>query len=202
MPRAAAALVAIVCWAALAIQFSATFAQSHNVLATLWTLVRYFTIVTNLALSIALTAVAVGRRVSPTTLGALTLAILLVGAVYVMLLRGLHQLTGPALVADYLLHYTTPALMLLYWLLFVPRGRLKWSAPWLWTLFPVTYFVYALGRGEIDHRYPYPFIDLGKLGWVQVALNGGGIALAFILAGFLLVWIDSWRPLGPSRGKR
>lgn len=42
-------------------------------------------------------------------------------------------------------------------------------------------------------------MDLVKLGWLQLALNAGGIALAFVLAGFLLVRIDCWRPLGPRR---
>jgi hypothetical protein len=42
-------------------------------------------------------------------------------------------------------------------------------------------------------------MDVAKLGWLQTALNAGGIALAFIIAGLLLVWIDSWRPLGSGR---
>jgi hypothetical protein len=194
-------LIASVCWAGIAIQFSASYGHSHSVLTTLWSLSRFFTIISNLALAIAMTAVALGRRVSPTILGGLTLAILLVGIVYATLLRGLHPLSGPALVADYLLHYATPVLMAAYWLLFVPRGRVRWSAPWLWGLFPGLYFIYVLVRGQLDHRYPYPFIDVGKLGWQQVALNAAGIAFGVVVAGFLLVWIDRWRPLGP-RGPR
>jgi hypothetical protein len=132
----------------------------------------------------------------------LTLAILLVGVVYWVLLRGLHPLSAVALTANTLLHDVSPLLMAAYWLVFVPRGKLRWSAPWWWTLFPVIYFVYVLARGQLDHRYPYPFIDVGKLGWLQVGLNAAGIAFGFVLAGFALVWIDSWRPLGPNRGSR
>ena len=66
----------------------------------------------------------------------------------------------------------------------------------------MTYFLYVIARGQIDYRYPYPFIDLTKLGWIQMLLNGAGIAFGFILAGFLLVWIDGWRPVGPRGGKR
>jgi hypothetical protein len=33
-------------------------------------------------------------------------------------------------------------------------------------------------------------------------INAGGIAMAFILAGFLLVWVDSWRPLGSGHSSR
>ena len=45
-------------------------------------------------------------------------------------------------------------------------------------------------------------MDVGKLGWPQTLINAGGIAMAFLLAGFLLVWFDSWRPLGSRRGSR
>jgi hypothetical protein len=202
MHRPVAALIALACWAGIALQFWASYGHSHDVIATLWTLARFFTIISNLALAIAMTSVALGRRVSPFILVGLTLAILLVGIVYRTLLAGLHSLSGPALIANYLLHDVSPIAMTAYWLLFIPRGSLKWNAPWKWSLFPVVYFVYVLARGQLDHRYPYPFIDVGKIGWMQVALNSGGIALAFILAGFAVVWIDSWRPLGPSRGRR
>ena len=196
-----AAFVAIVCWAGLAVQFSASYQSHHHVLATLWVLARYFTIITNLLLAFAMTGVAVGRRVQPLLLGGLTIAILLVGAVYALLLQGLFHLSGGALVADVLLHKVSPVLMALWWLFYAPRAQLKWSAPLWWALYPLAYFAYALLRGSIDHLYPYPFIDLGKLGWLQTALNAGGIASSFILAGFALVWIDGWRPLGSSRGR-
>lgn len=203
MHKAAAALIALACWAGIALQFWASYTfRHHDLILTLWTLARFFTIIGNLALALTMTAVASGKRVSPLILGGLTLAILLVGIVYRTLLAGLHPLQGLPLIANYLLHDVSPIAMAAYWLLFVPSGRLRWSAPWWWVLFPGAYLGYALARGQIDHHYPYPFIDVGKLGWVQVGLNAGGIALAFILAGFLLVWIDGWRPLGPSRGKR
>jgi hypothetical protein len=202
MPRAAAALVAIVCWAGLAVQFSATYANAHSVVPTLWILARFFTVITNLLVAAAMTWVAISRRASPFMLGGLTLALLLVGIVYALLLSGLHQLSGAALVADVLLHKASPVLMALWWLLFAPRAKLRWKAPLLWSLYPLVYFIYALARGSIDGKYPYPFMDVAKLGWLQTALNAGGIALAFIIAGIALVWIDRWRPLGSRRSSR
>jgi hypothetical protein len=202
MPRAAAALVAIVCWAGLAVQFSATYANAHSAVATLWILARFFTVITNLLVALTMTWVAIGSRASPFLLGGLTLALLLVGVVYALLLSGLHELSGSAQVADVLLHKVSPVLMALWWLLFAPRAKLRWTAPLVWSLYPVAYFVYALARGSADGKYPYPFMDVARLGWLQTALNAGGIALAFIIAGLALVWIDGWRPLGSRRSSR
>jgi hypothetical protein len=201
MRNAVAALVAIVCWAGLAIQFSATYGQGHPIVGTLWIMARFFTVLTNLAVAAAMTWVALGRRVSPVVLGGITLAILLVGVIYGLLLHGLHALNGPASVANILLHDVSPVLMALWWLLFAPRAQLKWSAPWWFTLYPVAYLAYVLARGRMDGRYPYPFIDVSRIGWEQTALNAGGIALGFIICGFILVWIDGWRPLGSKRGR-
>jgi len=199
MRNAAAAIVALLCWAGLAIQFSATYASQHDLVATLWVLVRFFTILTNLALAIIMTWVAIGRPVSSFLLGGITLAIILVGVVYMALLRGLLELSGGALLADTLLHKVSPVAMALWWLLFAPRARLKYRDPIWWAAYPLAYFVYALVRGHYEGKYPYPFINVDRLGPTQTAINAGGIAMAFILAGFALVWIDSWRPLGSKR---
>jgi len=202
MHKAAAAVVAIAAWAALAVQFSATYGEQRDVLATLWIIARYFTIVTNLLVATVMTGVAIGRRVSPLVLGGLALAMLLVGIVYAVLLQHLYHLTGTAKVADFLLHKVSPFLTALWWLLFAPRAKLRWNAPLWWAAYPLAYFAYVLVRGASDGKYPYPFLDVGRLGWLQAALNAGGIALGFILGGLLLVWIDGWRPLGSRTSKR
>jgi hypothetical protein len=201
MHRLAAALVALIVWTGLAIQFSAAYANHHDLVATLWILARFFTVISNLLVAIAMTSVAIDWRVPPLILGGLTLAIMLVGVVYATLLSGLHHLTGPALVADFLLHKVSPIAMALWWVLCAPRAQVDRTAPLWWTAYPLVYFVYVLARGHYDGRYPYPFIDVANLGWVQTALNAGGIALGLVLAGYALVWIDSWRPLGSKRAR-
>jgi hypothetical protein len=202
MLKAGAALVAIVCWSGLAIQFSVTYGIRHDVGSTLWTLARFFTILTNLGVAATMTWIAIGGRPSAIVLGGMTIALLLVGIVYSVLLQGLHQLSGGASVADLLLHKISPVLMTGWWLLFSPRSKLGTSAPIWWSLYPVLYFVYVLARGSYDGKYPYPFIDVSKLGWLQTALNAAGIAFTFLVGGFLLVWVDRWRPIGSGRSTR
>jgi hypothetical protein len=191
MARVAAVLIALACWAGVALQFSVTYASSGSLLASAWTLARFFTVITNLVVAAVMTYVAFGGRISPFLSGGLTLSTLLVGIVYLLLLRGLHPLEGRALVANHLLHYVSTLAMLGRWLLFTPHGRLRWRDPLWWGVYPSAYFAYVIVRGAIDGRYPYPFIDVGKLGPVQTGINALGIAAGFVLCGLAVVAVDA-----------
>ena len=190
IPRTAAALVAIICWAALGIRLEETFADNGNLLGSAWILLRFFTILTNLAAAVAMTMVAFGKQLSDGVVGGLALAMMLVGIVYATLLAHLYQLTGWERVADDLMHKVAPVAMTLYWLAVPPHGGLRWVEPLRWSIYPIVYLVYALVRGGADGIYPYPFLDVGKIGIGQTLLNSVGIAAAFLLAGFGLVWLD------------
>lgn len=194
--RTAGAFIALVAWFGLAVQFSATHAASGSVGETIWILARYFTILTNLLVAIVMTRVALGRRVSPFALGGATLAILLVGIVYLTMLRALHQLEGAALLADRLLHYTVPALAGLFWLALASKDGLRWRDPFLWSLYPLVYLGYVLIRGGLDALYPYPFIDVAAIGLPLAVLNSFGIWIGFVAFGLVLVWLGR-RLLGP-----
>lgn len=190
MARIAAAIVALVALAGLVVQFAATLDQTGSVAGTLWTLLRYFTVLTNLLVALAFGWVAIGGRPHPRRLAGVMLAILLVGIVYGLLLRGLLTLSGGALLADTLLHKVTPVLVPLWWIAFAVRGQLRWRDPWGWALFPALYLPYALLRGMAEGRYAYPFIDVAKIGIGTVLVNAVLIAMGFVAAGHALVWID------------
>ncbi len=190
MPRLAASVIALIAWAGLAIQFQSTLAQTGSVLETSVILLRFFTVLTNLLVAVTFTALALGRTVSPFWLGGVTLAIVLVGMVYMLLLRGLVELSGGALLADTLLHKVVPVLVPLYWLAFAPKGRLRWRHAFAWSLYPLAYFAYALVRGSFEGRYAYPFIDVAEIGYAHTLINAIVIAAGFVAAGLALVGID------------
>ena len=202
MPRIAAAVIALIAWIGLAVQFNATFGNSGSLGETLWILTRFFTVLTNFIVAITFTAITLGRQVSPSVLGGVTLAIALVGAVYMLLLRGLLELSGGALLADTLLHRVTPVLVPLWWLVWALKGDLNTRDPWLWALYPLVYFAYAIARGLSGDKYPYPFMNVAEIGWLQTLVNSAAIALGFVVAGYLLLWLDK-RLLGrgPGLGK-
>jgi hypothetical protein len=60
----------------------------------------------------------------------------------------------------------------------------------MWLLFPATYLGYALVRGSFEGRYPYPFIDIGKIGLERALSNSAAIGAAFVFGGYLLVFVD------------
>jgi hypothetical protein len=200
MHRLAAAVVALAAWAGLAVQFAATFGQTGSVGDTLWILLRYFTVITNLLVAVTMTRVATGQRISPFFLAGLTLAIMFVGIVYAILLHGLAELGGLALIADVLLHYVVPIAMAVYWPAFAPKIGLAWRDPLLWCVYPLAYLLYAVLRGSIDGRYPYPFIDVSTLGYGRILLNSFMLLLTYLLAGTALVALG--RIMALRRGAR
>jgi hypothetical protein len=191
--RVAAALIALITWAGLAAQFHATFALVGSLGSTLAVLLWYFTIITNLLVAVVFTGIAIGRDrfAHPSLLGATTLYILLVGITYGLLLHSLLELSGGSAVANVILHMVTPILVPIFWLIFIPKGKLSRRDPLLWAIYPLAYLFYALVRGEFTHRHPYPFMNVNELGWGRTVLNTLLIAVAFLAASWFFVWLDS-----------
>ena len=192
--RTAAGLIALLAWVGLAVQLVTVTAQVGSATEAVWVILRYFTVVTNLLAAVILTGLAFGHSAfhSQRLLGLLTLSILFVGAVYVVLLRGLVELSGGALFADTVMHYVVPSLTPLFWLLFAPKGALRWRDPLLWAIYPLTYFAYALTRGASDGKYPYPFMDIPAVGWPSALTTVAIILMLYLLVGLVLVWLGRW----------
>lgn len=200
--RIAAAAIALAAWTGLGLQLQASVANHGSLGAALWALLRFFTIVANLLLALQFSGIALGRRrlARPRLLGGMTLTILLVGAVYMLLLRGRAELNEGVALVGVLLHQVTPVATALFWLLLAPKGRLGRADPLRWTVLPLAYLGYALARGAVEGIYPYPFIDVAAIGWGRVMINSLAIAAAFVAAGYALVGLD--RILGRARRAR
>ena len=191
--RLFAALIALAAWTGMGVHFHALADGLASWPAVIWRLVGFFTIITNVLVAVVFTGVAAKARfATPWVLGATLLNIALVGVVYALLLQGLQELTGGSQLANVLLHRVTPALTIVFWLVFVRKGTLTRQAPLMWALYPLSYLAYALARGSFEGRYPYPFIDVAQIGWAQTLVNSALIALGFVVAGEALVWLDRW----------
>ncbi|GLS17191.1 hypothetical protein GCM10007874_02060 [Labrys miyagiensis] len=170
-------------------------AEGRSFLDGLVLVFSYFTIQTNAIVAAVAAACALSGRhdsflTRPQTLAAVTVYIVIVGVIHAVLLAGLRQLSGLAVVVDIGLHRVVPALFTLYWLAFVPKGRLAWRDPLSWLIFPALYVAYSLIYGALSGRYLYPFANVPVLGYPRALGNAGLILLAFYILGLAIVTLD------------
>jgi hypothetical protein len=201
--RRAATLIGFVIGAgALLLQFYLTLViraeQGHDLPGTLVFFFTFFTILTNIMLVLIylseLTAVGwLKWWRSPVTRGMMAGAISLVGIFNHLLLSGLQTLEGLRLLADALLHYVTPALFVAWWLIFQPKGRLRYADIPMMMLPTGIWTIWAMARGAMIGEYPYPILDATKLGYPHVALNCLFVLIGLVVIYLIVVAIDRWR---------
>lgn len=196
-------LMALLGWSGLAIQLYVVllmrWASGASVIGGLLSYFSFFTVLTNTMVATVLTYAVISRSSKGRSFflqawvsSGITVSIIVVGVAYSLLLRQLWQPHGVAWLANELLHDVMPVLFTLYWWYCVPKGLLRVSHIGVWALYPVLYFAYILLRGHLLGVYPYPFIDVGKLGYAQVFLNAGEILAGFFVVALMLVALDRW----------
>ena len=69
------------------------------------------------------------------------------------------------------LHYVIPPLYALFWVAFIQKGDLQLRTIPAPLIPPLVYGAYTLVHGAVSGFYPYPFVNVAKLGYPQVLLN-------------------------------
>ncbi|WP_246496441.1 Pr6Pr family membrane protein [Chitinophaga varians] len=196
-PRLYPAILSLLGWFALTAQYYLMI--QNGTLPTGELTIRffsYFTILTNLLVALCNTVLWLNpgsrffSRAGIQT--ALTVYILVVGIIYNAVLRWLWQPQGLQWLVDELLHSVIPVLSLLYWGLYTARRRLEWKQCWPWLLYPLFYFAYILVRGTFSGFYPYPFVEVDRIGITQALINALGIAAIFLLLSLLFISISRY----------
>ncbi|MHA4895819.1 Pr6Pr family membrane protein [Pedobacter sp. PWIIR3] len=194
-------LNALMLWFALILQFYISTGlyldEGRSFAGSLTQIISYFTIQTNLVLAISLTSISLAPNTiwgrffnKPSVQTALAVYIIVVGLIYAVLLKGIFKLEGWFIVADFILHTVSPLTYLFYWVIFVPKTKIKWSSLLPWAIFPLLYLFYCLIRGAISGYYPYPFIDVSKFGYGQVMINSVGVTVLFLVLSSILIGIS------------
>lgn len=171
--------------AAVATQFSVTIAKQYDIV----NFFSYFTNLANLIASVVLIVSGVrvlrGDRetvVGTALRGASVVYIVFVGLVFNTLLRDVEL--GDLLPwVNAVVHFITPAAVLLDWILWPPRVRIPLTAALLWLILPAVYVAYSLVRGAVTDFYPYPFFNPDATS----GYPGVAIYCVVMLAGFLLL---------------
>ncbi len=155
----------------------------------------FFTHLTNLLLLLVYIAELTGWRALAwfRSAGAQAMAagyILLVGLYFHFMLSPYLHLEGALGIATWILHYITPALYMLWWLILNRHGTLAFRAIPMLLVPGLVYVLLILVRGAITGEYPYEILDAGKLGYLQVGIGAGVLVLAVALFCALLVLVD------------
>ena len=196
-------IVAAAAWYALALQLSILLRTSTNWAGTLFNFFGYFTILTNTLVALVLTAPTVpltgtARFATPNVRTAAAVYIAIVGIVYVIVLQELWNPQGAQALADLILHKLVPILYVGYWLVFEPHGRVPWRAALMWLIYPAIYLAYSLVRGAMTGWYPYPFLDVGTIGYARVLVQSGLLLAVFLVMSALVIGLDKAVARRPS----
>lgn len=188
--RIAAAFIAIAVFVTIAIRIYLKIeATELGLFGALWDIYRFFTVWTNTLVGVICGAIALGVRPAQRATACFALAIAIVGGVYHAVLAKLVNFEGLSWVIDQMVHTVVPIAFVVFWVVMLPKNRLKLTSLAYWLAYPLIYCVYAIGRGMSDGIYPYPFLDVGTLGANAVAVNVVGLLGVFVVGSMLLLGI-------------
>jgi hypothetical protein len=191
--RITAAFLALLGWAALALQLYLLVADAVDrglgLTPVLISFFSFFTILSNLLVALVLTRIARAPTWPSFNLQAASAVyIAFVGLAYSVLLRHIWDPQGLQKLADVLLHDAIPLLYVIYWFLFCRRRKpLRWNSALIWLIWPAIYLVYVMVRGSITGLYPYHFLDPGHLGYLHVVIMVVVLFAAFVILGLAAI---------------
>ncbi|MBB6407523.1 Pr6Pr family membrane protein [Mesorhizobium sangaii] len=179
------------------ISIPASMEAGRSLLGSVVFLFSFFTILTNIGAVLVHTSLlsSTGYAWLPAFAGSrmragIAVSITLVFIVYATILAQLWQPQGLFLLCDVLLHYVTPVLFVLWWLVAGANGRTRWGDISWWMLYPVAYLIYALARAPFAGEVPYPFLDVAKNGAASVAISAAAITGLFLVLCVVAVLVD------------
>lgn len=188
-------LLAAIAWFAVLTQY---YLMINNRVASIFeTTIRFFsffTILTNSLVAIYFTLSLLKKKNGyqsiidkPGTLTAITVYITIVGLVYQIILRHIWEPTGTQMIVDELLHTIIPLLVIVFWYLYEEKISVTYKQIPLWLIYPFIYLIFILNRGYFSNFYPYPFVDVGSLGFSKVLTNSAGLIVLFICISALFI---------------
>jgi hypothetical protein len=196
--RSAYAVLALVCATGLTLNLISTIgADEPRSLGT--RIVRFFSLFTIESNILVLTIAALvafgtarGAGFALAHLDAL-IGITVTGIVFATILAPDQEHVG---FSSVLLHYVSPPLALVLWLVFGPWDARSWRVIGPALLWPLAYLLWTVVHGAISDWYPYGFIDAGELGAGRMVRNALLVLLLGVALGIVVIAVDRRRARG------
>jgi hypothetical protein len=169
----------VLSWFAITAQFILNVKNRQaDIFETIIRFFSFFTILTNILVALFFTTRVFQLSNFPFNLfrkkGALTAItafIFVVGLVYQVVLRNLWTPTGLQFIIDELLHTIIPLFMLYYWYFNIKNSVSTINSLMKWLLYPIFFLLFILIRGHFSGYYPYPFLNVTKIGYQLTFVN-------------------------------
>lgn len=160
-------------------------------------LFTFFTVLTNLMMALCYVAAATSWSWldwwnRPFARALTAGSIVMVSVYYLFFLSGLETLSGMENALNIYMHYLAPWLFVLWWLLTPGHGSLRFTDVPKMLIYPLVYVIVVMIRGALVHEYPYPILNVDKLGYGQVAIGCLGMLAGFVAIYAFTVAIDRW----------
>jgi len=189
-----AGLTAAVCWCGLALQLYLVIVEAGKMGGT-WpfavvVFALFLTMQVNLLAAIVTTFAAIGVQYWPArgrVRSAIAVYLAIGGFVFLVMLRPAFQHAGVQALADALLHYVTPSLYGLFWLVAVPKDDLRWRDAAIWMVYPTIYLGAVLAFDLWSGFTHYPLFDPRSLDMTTLVMNIAATSCMFLLGGLLAV---------------
>lgn len=187
-------VIAIAVGTQLVLSYQNRFGEFEYPIARVFNSLNYFTIMSNILVGVIsfLYARTPERRTQLRDIVQLSalVCICVTGIIYHLLLAGEIDVTGLAVVTDFVFHTLIPLAYVAIWFFILPHGRATSPVFVRALLIPIGWAAYALVRGAIIHYYPYPFMDVNYLGYVTALLNMAVITIFFLILFAFAYFLD------------
>lgn len=197
---------ALTSWFAVLLQLYISMSQADSRLSEFIRYISFMTIWTNILVAVTYTSLLFNSDRKPfgffkthNVQSAVLIYIIMVGLIYHLYLSHVWNPKGAQYVADFFLHTFVPLYYLLYWFLFSKKIKLSYQKPFRWLIYPLIYIIYILIKGFFTGTYPYPFINVTKLGYLMTFRNILLIAGFYVIAGIILITVNNLISAGKKK---
>lgn len=132
------------------------------------------------------------RNVYDRTRGALILYMTMTSSIYWLFLHHLIHFSSPVVtIANNFLHAGALAFLALDWIWDRPETRMCKRFFLIWLIYPLAYGIGIMLLGSMRDWYPYPFLNIDKLGLEKWAIWNGSMAVGIGLIAVVIILLNN-----------